>query len=53
MKTGTMMPIPVKMKATVLGSNQLEVKEVPTPEYVPMEALLEVEACACCCTHVA
>jgi hypothetical protein len=53
MKTGTMMPIPVKMKATVLGPNQLEVKEVPTPERGPMEALLEVEACACCCTHVA
>lgn len=47
------MPIPVKMMATVLGPNQLEVKEVPTPEHVPMEALLEVEACACCCTHVA
>jgi hypothetical protein len=47
------MPIPVKMMATVMGPTQLEVKGVPTPEYVLMEALLEVEACACCCTHVA
>lgn len=42
------------MKAAVLmGSNQLEIKEVPTPKPGPMEVLLKVASCACCSTDVA
>jgi L-iditol 2-dehydrogenase len=42
------------MKAAILmGRNELEVKEVPTPKPGPMEVLLKVESCACCSTDVA
>ena len=42
------------MKAALLkGRNQLEVREVPTPQPAPMEVLLKVESCACCSTDVA
>jgi L-iditol 2-dehydrogenase len=46
--------IPETMKGAVLmGPNQLEVKEVPTPKPGPMEVLLRVQATACCSTDVA
>lgn len=49
-----MTTIPETMKAAVLmGSNQLEIKEVPTPKPGPMEVLLKVASCACCSTDVA
>ncbi|UCB51443.1 MAG: alcohol dehydrogenase catalytic domain-containing protein [Deltaproteobacteria bacterium] len=45
---------PETMKGAVLmGPNQLEVKEVPTPQPGPMEVLLRVDSCACCSTDVA
>jgi len=49
-----MSTIPETMKAAILlGPNQLEVKEVPTPKPGPMEVLLKVASCACCSTDVA
>ena len=49
-----MTTIPETMKAAVLiGPNQLEIKNVPTPKPGPMEVLLKVETCACCSTDVA
>ena len=48
-----MTTIPKTMKAAVLmDSNQLEIKEVPTPKPGPMEVLLKVASCACCSTDV-
>jgi hypothetical protein len=42
------------MKAAILmGSNQLEIKEILTPKPGPMEVLLKVDSCACCSTDVA
>ena len=50
----SMPTIPETMKAAVLmGPNQLEIKEVPTPKPGSMEVLLKVESCACCSTDVA
>jgi L-iditol 2-dehydrogenase len=49
-----MSTVPETMKAALLkGRNQLEVREVPTPQPAPMEVLLKVESCACCSTDVA
>jgi L-iditol 2-dehydrogenase len=49
-----MSTIPETMKAALLvGRNQLEVREVPTPQPGLMEVLLKVESCACCSTDVA
>ena len=49
-----MTTIPDTMKAAVLmGSNRLEIKDVPTPKPGPMDVLLEVASCACCSTDVA
>ena len=43
------MAIPDKMKAVVLmGKNQLEVKEMPTPRPGPLDVLVKVEATAVC-----
>lgn len=47
------MAIPEKMKAAVLmGPNQLEVKEVPTPPIGPQDVLIEVQATAVCGSDV-
>jgi L-iditol 2-dehydrogenase len=48
------MTIPDKMKAVVLmGKNQLEVKEMPTPQPGPLDVLVKVEATAVCGSDVA
>ena len=48
------MSIPDKMKAVVLmGKNQLEVKEMPTPRPGPQDVLVKVEATAVCGSDVA
>ncbi|MEJ2731433.1 MAG: hypothetical protein P8185_23480 [Deltaproteobacteria bacterium] len=48
------MAIPDKMKAVVLmGKNQLEVKEMPTPRPGPLDVLIKVEATAVCGSDVA
>ena len=47
------MTIPGKMKACVLmGPNQLEIKEMSTPEPGPQDVLLKVEATAVCGSDV-
>ncbi len=47
------MDIPEKMQAVVLmGSNQLEIKEVETPSPGPLDVLIRVEACAVCGSDV-
>jgi D-arabinose 1-dehydrogenase-like Zn-dependent alcohol dehydrogenase len=49
-----MATLPETMKGAVLmGPNQLEIKEVSTPEPGPMEVLLRVDSAACCSTDVA
>ena len=47
------MTIPDKMKACVLmGPNQLEIKEMPTPQPGPQDVLIKVEATAVCGSDV-
>lgn len=49
-----MSSIPETMQAAVLmGPNQLEVQEVPTPKPGSMEVLIKVDSCSCCGTDVA